>query len=147
VANGRPLDTDLISGATKMPMRVLIIDDSATSRMAQQVILREGGYDISTAEDAEEGIALARAERPDLVLLDVMMPGMDGFTACQALRGYPETRLLPIILVTSERAEGSVEAGFACGCSDYVLKPIDRIELLAKIENFLSAGSGGISQD
>ena len=55
--------------------------------------------------------------------------------------------LLPIILVTSERAEGSVETGFACGCSDYVLKPIDRIELLAKIDNFLSAGSGGISQD
>jgi DNA-binding response OmpR family regulator len=130
-----------------MPKRVLIIDDSATSRMAQQVIVREAGYEISIAEDAEKGIALARAERPDLVLLDVMMPGMDGFTACEALRGYPETRLLPIILVTSEREEGSVETGFACGCSDYVLKPIDRAELLAKIENFLSPGNGESSQD
>jgi CheY-like chemotaxis protein len=115
--------------------------------MAQQVIVRGGGYEVSTAEDAEEGIAQARAQRPDLVLLDVMMPGMDGFSACHALRGYPETRLLPIILVTSEREEGSVETGFACGCSDYVLKPIDRIELLAKIENFLSAGNAGGSQD
>jgi two-component system, cell cycle response regulator len=115
--------------------------------MAQQAIVRAAGYEISTAEDAEKGIALARAERPDLVLLDVMMPGMDGFTACQALRGYPETRLLPIIMVTSEREEGSVETGFVCGCSDYVLKPIDPIELLAKIENFLSAGSAGASQD
>ena len=122
-----------------MPKRILIIDDSATSRMAQQVIVREAGYEISTAENAEKGIALARAERPDLVLLDVMMPGMDGFSACQALRAYPETRTLPIILVTSEREEGSVETGFASGCSDYVIKPIDRHELLAKIENFLSA--------
>jgi CheY-like chemotaxis protein len=130
-----------------MPKRVLIIDDSATSRMAQQVIVREAGYEISIAEDAEKGIALARAERPDLVLLDVMMPGMDGFSACEALRGYPETRLLPIILVTSEREEGSVETGFASGCSDYVLKPIDRAELLAKIENFLFPGSGESSQD
>jgi CheY-like chemotaxis protein len=131
----------------KMAKRVLIIDDSATSRMAQQIIVREAGYEISIAEDAEKGIALARAERPDLVLLDVMMPGMDGFTACQALREYPETRLLPIILVTSEREEGSVETGFACGCSDYVLKPIDRVELLAKIDNFLSADSGEVSHD
>ena len=122
-----------------MPKRILIIDDSATSRMTQQVIVRSAGYEVSTAEDAEEGIAKARAERPDLVLLDVMMPGMDGFTACQALRGYRETRRLPIIIVTSEREEGSVETGFASGCSDYVLKPVDRLELLAKIENCLSA--------
>jgi len=130
-----------------MPKRILIIDDSPTSRMAQQVIVREAGYEIFTAENAEKGIALARAERPDLVLLDVMMPGMDGFSACQALRGYPETRLLPIIMVTSEREEGSVETGFVSGCSDYVLKPIDRAELLAKIENFLSADASEASQD
>lgn len=129
------------------PKRVLIIDDSPTSRMAQQVIVRAAGYEVSTAEDAEEGIARALAERPDLVLLDVMMPGMDGFTACQVLRCHSETRLLPIIIVTSEREEGSVETGFASGCSDYVLKPIDRIELLAKIENYLSAGRPGASQD
>ena len=130
-----------------MPKRVLIIDDSLTSRTVQQNIVRGAGYEVSTAVDAEEGIARARVEPPDLVLLDVILPGMDGFTACQALRSYPETRLLPIILVTSEREEGDVETGFTCGCTDYVLKPIDRVELLRKIDNYLSQGHAGASQD
>ncbi len=120
-----------------MPRRVLIIDDSLTSRTVQQAIVQEAGFDVSTAQDATEGMQKVRAERPDLVLLDVMMPGVDGFTACRALRDHRDTQHLPIILVTSQRQEGSVETGFACGCSDYVLKPIDRDELLAKIENFL----------
>lgn len=130
-----------------MAKRVLIIDDSATSRLAQQFILQGAGYDVFTAENAEDGIARARSERPHLVLLDVMMPGMDGFTACKALRGYPETRSLPIIMVTSEREEGSVETGFESGCSDYVLKPIDRIELLAKIDNYLATDAAGAFPD
>lgn len=129
-----------------MAKRILIIDDSATARMAQQLIVRQAGFEVSSAENAEEGIVRALAERPDLVLLDVMMPGMDGFTACQAFRSRPETRGLPIIMVTSQREEGSVETGFASGCSDYVLKPVDPIELIMKIRNCLSVDLGAVAE-
>jgi len=122
-----------------MKRRILIIDDSATSRMVLQSIVRTAGYETSEAADAEHGVTMALEERPDIVLLDVLMPGMDGLTACRVLRDKPETRHMPIILVTTQSAEGSVEAGFTCGCSDYVLKPADEAELLAKIANCLSA--------
>lgn len=118
--------------------RVLIVDDSAMHRLWLEAML-EGRYALRAASDGQAAVDSVAAFRPDVILLDVMMPGMDGLTACRALRERPESRAIPIILVTSQREEWDVEAGFASGCTDYITKPVDRLELLAKLESWLEA--------
>ena len=80
---------------------------------------------------------MALAELPDLILMDVVMPRMDGFEACRVLRGHLTTRGIPIVMVTTRSEARSVESGFMSGCSDYVTKPIDGLELLSKVRSFL----------
>ena len=82
-------------------------------------------------------LKVALKERPDLILLDVVMPKMDGFEVCRVLRGIETTRAIPIIMVTTRGEGKNVEAGYASGASDYVTKPINHAELLAKIERHL----------
>ncbi len=119
--------------------KILVVDDSATTLMMEKMILRKGPYDLVTASDGVEAVERAVAERPHLILMDVVMPRMGGFEACRALRGRDETAGIPIILVTTRGEGENVEAGFASGCSDYVTKPIDAVELMAKIKNQLGA--------
>ncbi len=119
--------------------KILVVDDSATTLMMEKMILRKGPYDLVTASDGVEAVERAVAERPHLILMDVVMPRMSGFEACRALRGRDETAGIPIILVTTRGEGENVEAGFASGCSDYVTKPIDAVELMAKIKNQLGA--------
>lgn len=120
-----------------MAKTILLVDDSATALFREQVILRQTGHAVVTARNGEEAVARALAEKPDLILLDVVMPGMDGFEACKRLRQLDETRLTPIIMVTNRGDEESMEVGYQSGCNDYVLKPVDDLELLAKIRDHL----------
>lgn len=117
--------------------RILIVDDSATSLLWQRMILGAEEYDVITAKDGREGVATAVAERPDLVLMDVVMPNMGGFEACRALRSNGATSQVPVILVTTKSGANNVEEGLKSGCNDYITKPIDKLELLAKVRNFL----------
>ncbi len=117
--------------------KILVVDDSKTALMMELMALRNGPFEIVTAADGAEAIAKASAERPDLVLLDVMMPRMDGLETCRRLRDDPATRQTPIIMVTTRGEIDSIEAGYVSGCSDYVTKPIDRKLLLAKITSLL----------
>ena len=117
--------------------KILLVDDSSTILMMEKFILRNGPYDILTAGDGEECIRQALAHRPDLILLDVVMPKMGGFDACRRLRELDETRHTPVIMVTTRGEAINVEAGWVAGCNDYVTKPINGIELLAKVRNFL----------
>jgi DNA-binding response OmpR family regulator len=94
-------------------------------------------YDLLTAKDGAEALKVAVKELPDLILLDVVMPKMDGFEVCRVLRGIEATRGIPIIMVTTRGEGKNVEAGFASGASDYVTKPINSAELLAKIQRHL----------
>jgi CheY-like chemotaxis protein len=119
--------------------RILLVDDSKTVLLVERMILARGEYDVLTAGDGEEGIAKARAERPDLILMDVVMPRMDGFEACRRLRADAETRRIPIILVTTRGEAPNVEQGYASGASEYVTKPIDGLELLTKVKSCLGA--------
>ena len=94
-------------------------------------------YECVTAEDGARGVAMALSEKPDLILMDVVMPGMDGFAACKAIRMQADTNGIPIIIVTTRGEAVNVEAGYKSGCNDYVTKPIDGAELLLKIENLI----------
>ena len=115
----------------------MLVDDSATALMWERMILKGEPYDVLTARDGDEAVRTALAERPDLILMDVVMPGMSGFDACRALRQAPATRSVPIIMVTTRGEAQNVEEGFQSGCSDYITKPIDRLELLSKVKSYL----------
>ena len=117
--------------------RILIVDDSVTSLLWQKLILVEGQYEILTAKDGQEGVDTAVAQRPDLVLMDVVMPRMGGFEACRAIRGNAATARVPVIMVTTKSGAKSVEEGYESGCNDYITKPIDKLELLTKVKSFL----------
>ena len=117
--------------------KILIVDDSKTTLFMESMILRKGPYDLVTAMNGQQAVDKALEERPDLILMDVVMPRMTGFQACRALRERPETKGIPVILVTTRGEQENIEAGFASGCSDYVTKPIDGVELLAKIRNYV----------
>jgi CheY-like chemotaxis protein len=117
--------------------KILVVDDSRTAIFIESMILKKGPYDLVTAADGVEAVEKAIAERPDLILMDVVMPRMTGFEACQALRQLEETQAIPIILVTTRGEEQNVERGFASGCTDYVTKPINGVELLAKVSDQL----------
>ena len=117
--------------------KILLVDDSNTILMMEKFILRNGPYEILTATNGEEGVLKAAEQMPDLILLDVIMPKMGGFEACRLLRSTRATSQIPIIMVTTRGEAANVEAGWANGCTDYVTKPINAIELLAKVRNFL----------
>jgi CheY-like chemotaxis protein len=117
--------------------KILVVDDSNTALLMERMILSKGAYDLVTAQDGQEAVETALAERPDLILMDVVMPRMSGFEACQALKANPDTSGTPIILVTTRGEAENVEKGFTYGCNDYVTKPINSLELLSKIKDYL----------
>lgn len=120
-----------------MPKKILLVDDSSTALLLEQMILQESTYQLVTARDGREAIQKAVTERPDLILMDVVMPYLNGFDACRELRRREETSAIPIILVTTRGEQQSVEHGFASGCTDYLTKPLDASELLSKVRRHL----------
>ena len=120
-----------------MPKKILLVDDSNTVLLMERMILSHGRYDLVTARNGIEGVERARAERPDLILLDVMMPQMNGLDALAQIRAGDDTRAIPVIMVTTRSEADSIETGFARGCNDYVTKPVNSSELLAKVRNLL----------
>ncbi len=119
--------------------KILLVDDSSTTLMMEKMILSQGAYDLITASDGEEALERAEQERPDLILLDVVMPKMDGFEACRRLREHAETKAIPVIMVTTRGEAQNVEQGYALGCNDYVTKPINGLELMTKVKSLLAA--------
>ncbi len=117
--------------------KILLVDDSETVLQIEQMILASRSYQIILARDGEEGLAKALDCKPDLILMDVIMPGMNGLEAVNQLRGNQQTRSVPVIMVTSKAEVETMETGYHNGCNDYIVKPIDHAEFLAKIENLL----------
>ena len=118
-------------------MRVLVVDDSTTVVTLLGRMLRQNGYVVLEAFDAEKGIELALAERPDLVFLDIVLPGMSGFAALRQLRRQPATRDIPIIMMSGN--EQATEQFYAqrIGADDFMKKPFSRSEVFMRIENLL----------
>jgi DNA-binding response OmpR family regulator len=119
------------------PKKILLVDDSPTAILWQRLILENESYHVITAQDGAEGVQVARAELPDLVLLDVVMPRMNGFEACKALRADDTLCAVPILMVTTRSEMANVLEGFESGCNEYITKPIDRTELLTKVRSYL----------
>lgn len=119
--------------------KILLVDDSATTLLMEQMVLRGQPYQILIAKNGREAIERADAEHPDLILLDVVMPEMNGFEACRRIRQQTTLRGVPIIMVTTRAEEQSVEIGFQSGCSDYITKPINGAELLSKVRSYLGS--------
>jgi len=124
--------------------RLLVVDDSATARRWLERALPS--YEVHLAADGREAVERAPVLRPDLILLDVVMPRLDGIAACRVLRAHPVTAATPIILVTSQDSEHSVETAYRSGATDYITKPVDTAELLAKVESWLAvAAAAGLT--
>ena len=113
--------------------KVLVVDDSATERAVLGEILSKQGFEVSYAEDGEKGVAQAKLIKPDLVIMDVVMPGMNGFQATRAITKDPETEHIPVIICTTKDQETDKVWGIRQGAKDYVVKPINAAELLSKI--------------
>ncbi|HJU22472.1 MAG TPA: response regulator [Casimicrobiaceae bacterium] len=113
--------------------RILVVDDSATERHMLKDLLTKAGYDVISSENGEDAIVKARQVKPDLILMDVVMPGLNGFQATRAISRDPETKSIPVIMCTSKSQETDKIWGLRQGAKDYVVKPVDREALLAKI--------------
>ncbi len=117
-----------------MPTTVLIVEDDKNIQELLELYLKKEGYQTAIANDGTEGLSVFRAVKPDLVLLDVMMPGMDGFAVCRAIRAEGDT---PVILLTAKSSLDDKVSGLRAGADDYITKPFEMQELLARIEAVL----------
>jgi two-component system, cell cycle response regulator DivK len=120
--------------------RILIIEDQEDNRAIMRDLLSSAGYALIEAVDGEEGVKLACRERPDLILMDIQLPVLDGYEATRRIRAVAELKSTPIIAVTSYALSGDEAKTRAAGCNSYVAKPFSPRELLARVREFLPAG-------
>lgn len=120
-----------------MGKRVLVIEDHEDNRRIVRDLLRATGYEMIEAVTGEDGVAAAERERPDLILMDIQLPGIDGYEATRRIKANPELNKTPIIAVTSYALSGDDQKAFAAGCDGYVTKPYSPRMLLAKIREYL----------
>ena len=113
--------------------KVLVVDDSPTERHILGEILRKQGFEVIFAEDGESGVAKSKTEMPHLILMDVVMPGLNGFQATRAITHDEATKHIPVIICTTKGQETDKIWGIRQGAKDYVVKPVDAAELLSKI--------------
>jgi class 3 adenylate cyclase len=121
----------------RTPPRILIVDDQPMNVDILKTRLAVHGYDILTATDGEAALQVARSEQPDLLLLDVMMPKMDGIEVCQRLKGDASLPFMPIIMVTAKSDSKDVVAGLDAGADEYLTKPVDQAALVARVKSML----------
>jgi CheY-like chemotaxis protein len=121
-----------------MTKRILLVDDSGTVIQFERMLLRELGCEIATAENGKRALEKIAEHKPDLVLLDLAMPEMDGMETLRHLKQNPETKDIPVIVVTTKGDPESVQKAFEAGCFDFISKPFDRVELLIKVKGCLT---------
>ena len=119
----------------------MVVEDDPDQLEVIRLSLKEAGFAIGTAKDGTDALVKTRSILPDLIVLDLMLPGLNGFDVCKALRRDPATASVPIIMLTGMRSQFGRFAGFESGANDFLLKPFDSDELIAKVEELLSRSS------
>jgi two-component system alkaline phosphatase synthesis response regulator PhoP len=122
--------------------RVLAVDDSPTILEMIKAILIAGGYEVITASDGKEALETARAEKPDLILLDVMLPTLDGYRVCRLLKFDQNYKNIPIIMLTAKTEEQAMATGLRTGANQYLTKPVEPERLLAAVAEELAKAQG-----
>jgi len=119
--------------------KILLVEDNPVNRRLAEFLLRSQGYHVRAATNAQEAFDTIKAERPDLILMDVQLPGMDGLEATRKLKAEPNTRDIPIVAVTSYAMKGDREKALAAGCSGYITKPIDKDTFVQEVATVLAS--------
>ena len=119
---------------------VLIVEDQEDNRKILRDLLSNAGYDLIEAANGEEGVALALSKRPNLILMDIQLPVMDGYEATHRIKSNPELKSIPVIAVTSYALSGDEAKARAVGCDAYITKPFSPRQLLAKVREYLPIG-------
>lgn len=123
-----------------MSKRILIVEDHEDNRRILRDLLTSAGFDLVEATTGEEGVALAETQRPDLILMDIQLPGLDGYEATRRIKANPALHQIPIIAVTSYALSGDDVKAREAGCDAYVTKPFSPRALLAKVREYLPQG-------
>lgn len=125
-----------------MTQRVLIIEDEPQNQYLISFILRKAGYEVTEAASGEDGVKLVNQKTPDLILMDIKLPGIDGYEATERIRSTKAGMRVPIIALTSYAMKGDRERAFAAGCNGYIEKPIDPATIVDEIGKHLAKGKG-----
>jgi len=121
-----------------MPKRILVIEDNPSARRLVSYTLEREGYEVLSAGNGVEGLRMAREENPDLLVLDVMLPGLDGFELCHRLRTDPQTAKLPILMLSAKAQDADISIGLRLGADDYLPKPADPSEIVRRVSILLA---------
>jgi DNA-binding response OmpR family regulator len=121
-----------------MTQKILIVDDEPNIVISLEFLMKKEGFEVAVAADGEEGLARVASFRPDLVLLDVMMPKKSGFEVCEAIRSNPDNAGIQVVMLTAKGRDTEVAKGLALGADAYVTKPFSTKELLAKVKAMLA---------
>ena len=124
---------------------ILVVEDDELNLKLVRTLLQVSKFNVLEAMDAEKGIRLAREQHPDLILMDIQLPGMDGLKATQIIKSDPDLKKIPVVALTAFAMQGDEEKALAAGCDGYITKPINTREFREKIENYYSpnADNGG----
>lgn len=124
-----------------MSVTILVVEDQEDNRKILRDLLTSRGYNVIEATDGLEGVRLTRENRPDLILMDIQLPGMDGYEATRQIKADDDVKGIPIIVVTSYALSGDSQKAFAAGCDAYIAKPYSPRQMLARIQEFLEQPS------
>lgn len=127
------------NGRPKGPKRVLIVEDDADSRYVYGVILEDNGFQVTTARSGDEGLRLARETHPQAILMDVSIPGMDGWTVTQRLKSDPDTAAIPVIIITAHAFPEDVGRAERVGCESFLTKPCEPRRVLEEVLRLVEA--------
>jgi two-component system cell cycle response regulator DivK len=120
-----------------MTKRILVVEDTEDNRQIMRDLLSSAGYDLVEAVDGAEGVAMAKSQRPDLILMDIQLPVLDGYEATRRIKADPALSHIPVIAVTSYALSGDEDKTRAAGCDGYVAKPFSPRQLLQKVREYL----------
>jgi len=123
----------------RMPGKILVVDDEEDIATALSIRLKAMGFDVLLAHDGMTALTKAREEKPDLILLDIMLPKLDGYKVCRILKFDEKYRHIPIIMITAKVSESDIKMGAEVGADSYLVKPFNPNELISKIRELLSA--------